>query len=462
MIRAALLFLAYFGIVSIAFDADTTIPVCAKKSSPNDIYFDLSNMGLNAIRRPFVSGPSVTCVNLAGNRITRLEKGAFDGLPELRYLNLAKNPVSFEDFMNMSFPALRELVLDGPFSDNNGYDSYDTRQRHNPLSTYYTNVDYGMTRLEEILPILLPRLEKLSLRNYGKNTVTRWLEYFIVPNLTHLYIAGNSLSESNLPKTYTESLTHLNMDNNKVEMFATNFPKLRYLSINHNKIENVCNHNCNRHSLSLHDMPELEYLSLVGNGITTIESNFFEDSDNLRSLHLGMNKMRYLPRHLFNNMSSLKNLSLDLNELTEIPDLCGLGALEVLTLNGNQISIIDHTSFCNLSNLRSIDLSNNSLTSVTDGTFVQLSGLTILDLSFNNIEALPDNWMGPGHSLDNLNLDGNLFNDVANMSLGLIEDLDTLSIGYNPLRMITIRSLVTLPPNMKIDVSRIYDSKLPR
>ena len=413
--------------------------VCEERSPADGILIDLSYMGLVNIRKNVVSSPEVTGLNLAGNEIKTIEPGAFDGLLELKYLDLSMNPVKFSDFISTHFPKLQTLIVDGPFKYQRYYqfdDSYD--------------VPSNVTKV-------LPNLEKLSLCKHTQSFALIWLRHLIAPKLTHLYLSKNDLAEDFIiPDIYVSSIRHINLDNNRFDEFLYTFSNLRSLSMNHNQISNLCNKNCNtsceyKH-MSLRGMPQLEELSLMNNGIIGIDKNAFEYSGNLRILNLGNNSLQYFSNHTFDNMRNLTVLKLNNNQLMEVLDICALINLVELQLDGNKINYVDEMSFCDLPNLAVINLSHNGLYLVSANTFVGLPSLKELDLSWNNLKSLPDNWMGLESNLHTLRLHGNVFNDFANMSLGHLKELQLLSIGHNPIKTITVQSLLTFPMNMNIDV----------
>ena len=441
MIRANLLLCIFcVGIARSLGDDDlSSNSTLCEERSPDDIFFDLSNMGLQKIRKNFVSSPGVTCLNLAENDVRTIEPGAFDGLPELKYLDLSMNLVSFHDFISTPFPKLQKLVMDGPFNQDQEYAQFG----------YNFNDNYNSD-----VTNMLPNLKKLSLCQHNGLLASRWLERLITPKLTHLYLSNNYLDDFVTPDYFASSIQHINLDANRIQNFLHALPNLRSLSMNHNQIKSLCNTNCGLEDMSLRGMPQLEELSLINNGINLIEVGAFEHSGNLRILNLGINSLEYFSRRMFVNMTNLNALNLSNNQLTEVLDICELKNLVELRLDGNKIISVDETSFCDLPKLAVINLSHNGLQSVSVDTFDGLLNLQELDLSWNNLKSLPDSWMGFESSLHTLRLDGNAFDDFANMSLGHLKELKLLSMGRNPIKTITVQSTLTLPMNMKIDVSR--------
>ena len=401
-----------------------------------DTFLDLSNTGFVKLRKHFMLDLAITCLNLAENAVTTIKPGAFDGLPELKHLNLSMNPVNFDDFMGTSFPKLETLVMNGPFSKSENYQRPGDR-----------NYREGNAIL------ILPNLKKLSLCQYSRSSALIWLEHLITPNLTHLYFSENELDNFIVPDDYVSSIRHINLDNNKIKVFLHTLPNLRSLSMNHNEIASLCNINCNYNSMSLRGMPKLEELSLMNNRLSNIYMDAFEHSGKLRILNLGNNALEYLSSNNFDNLTRLEVLKLNNNQLTKVPDICALRNLIELRLDHNKIISVHAMSFCDLVNLEVLNLNHNGLQHVATVTFDGLLSLEELDLSWNNLTSVPDSWMGFYSTLHTLRLDGNLFDDFTSMSLGHLKKLQLLSFGQNPIKTITIESILTLPKHMKIDLS---------
>ena len=425
MIRANLLFcICCVGIVKCFGDDDLSSepPLCEEKT-PAGAILDLSNMGLVNISRNLVSNPAVTCLNLAGNAIRTFEPGTFDGLPELKYLNLSMNPIKFDDFMNMSFPKLETLVMDRPFKQDERYDQGG--------EDYHENGN---------LKKVSPNLKKLSLRQYYGLFDYSWLQNLIPPNLTHLYLSKNDLIYFTVSPQIGFSIEHIDLDYNKISRFENShilytenlLPNLRSLSMNHNYIEGFCGESIQNSCMDLRNMTQLKQLFLWSNVITELKRTSFMGLDNLSILDLGNNMIRNISMETFDSTPALEVLKLNDNWMKQPPPICGLKNLVELRLEGNKILYLNKMSFCGLPKLAVIDLSRNGLQSVKTTTFSGLLSLKELDLSWNKITSLPDGWSGFKSNLHTLRLDGNFFKYFANMSLGNLKELELLSVRQNP------------------------------
>ena len=490
MIRVSLLCLTCFGVFVACDEAvaptKSVIPVCKDKSA-QDIFLDLSHMGLQKISKSFASSASITCINLEGNEVVTIDHEAFDGLPQLKYLNFANNSLSsFSDLSKTALSNLRTLILDGPSKNeresdfkywellhhyrimrqeyefmrdrgcsfNNYLENYETLRSNEGSSLSYSNVSYKFEHF------VLPELEELSLRYHEPTYLFNMLRSFEVPNLKRLHISNNALHDIDyFPNAIY--LTHLYLDDNYLRiLMESSLKSLEYLSMDRNQIQKVCSQYCNTDSISIHSMYNLTYLSLVQNNISEIDSDAFENCVNLRNLRLSDNNIDHFMKHTFDNLSRLEELALDNNKLTSVPDICALKQLNSLSLSGNEIATINANSFCNLPNLTVINLSNNRLTNIPDGSFGQITHLKTLDLSRNALTSLSETWINLHNSLSSLKLDSNRFNDIESMSLHFLKVLRNLSFRNNPFKNITIESLLNLPPQTQIDLSRARRSIL--
>ena len=103
-------------------------------------------------------------------------------------------------------------------------------------------------------------------------------------------------------------------------------------------------------------------LRLVGQNLTSLPEQVFDNLPPLKSLELEVDDLPSLPGEVFNSLSTLTRLDLHGEDLTSLPQ--GV--------------------FGNLENLTVLDLSDSGLTSLPDGVFGSLGSLEKLYLSGNN------------------------------------------------------------------------------
>ncbi|KAM4606252.1 transforming growth factor beta activator LRRC33 [Polymixia lowei] len=160
------------------------------------------------------------------------------------------------------------------------------------------------------------------------------------------------------------------------------------LQLNHNRIQTLQNK-------SLLHYPLLCTLSLAANGLETLESNTFQDSQQLESLYLAENNLHIgyqEASHALIKLTRLRVLDLSENELEDNMAsvlLQNLTSLEYLNLSRNLLLRLDESSFWNLHQLKELDLQGNMLFEI-DGAFDSTPKLQRLNLAFNYLSCLID------------------------------------------------------------------------
>ncbi|TYH82255.1 hypothetical protein ES332_D02G046700v1 [Gossypium tomentosum] len=217
--------------------------------------------------------------------------------------------------------------------------------------------------------------------------------------LKSLYLSGNAIGG--------------NLENEGFGKLASTLSNLEILDLSENYLNDSI-------LLSLSELSSLWYLDL--------SDNKFERSSHLRGLN-NLTNLKYLDLS-GNNIESISNqdgtqLSLTNLEELDLSDnlfrnntisfLQGLSSLKSLTLYGNDLQgSLDTKGLSNLTNLKKLDLSENqieSFQSIKDGG-------RILELTH----------------LEELYLDGNLFNTSVFASLNKLSNLKSLSIRGNELK----------------------------
>ena len=375
---------------------------------------------------------ALNCLNLEGNQITKISPEAFKLLPNIYYLNLARNLIptsklmSFNGHMHLKTLILDENMLDKKYCDLR-------------IQFYFLN------------------LENLYLRNDGICNISPNLKTNL-PKLSHLYLTQNKIQGElevfdNMPST----LTHLYLEKNLIRRFNTTMIKnIEFLALDDNKIQIICNTYCHKFSLSLNSATNLKYLSVSGNDIIGVEPDAFDDTFNLKSLNLSNNKIQIIRKGSFNSLTKLQYLSINNNFLKTIPDLSSLTSLQILNLSNNKIEIIPTREFGNLSMLKVLSLSNNSLRAVGVESFANLMYLEKLDLSNNKLNHLPINWLTASDKLRVLDLRGNCFTEFKSLSLGNMKSLEIIFLQKNPLNYVNTGSLVNLPRNVSLYLENEY------
>ena len=278
---------------------------------PNLESLHLSGVPFEFFKAHFnLSFPRLTTLYLTENGLKYLDSNLLSRLPSsLKTLHLEKN--QFND-INLEFMGnLEELYLD-----------------ENPLNRveiYHS--DNALKRLS---------LSKCFLQDEVENLVSVYFPFLIELDLSYNKICSLSVEAfRNTPSLEALSLSHNELTALPDLRRLTN---LRSLSLSHNSID----------SLSVADpiLPSsLQILSLRGNRIRSIDSDFFEHN-HLEEVDLSVNMLRSLPQGWARGMKELRHLNLKSNQFASIGDMMvsSLLALNELHIKGNVLKSINETS----------------------------------------------------------------------------------------------------------------------
>ncbi|KAM8868397.1 extracellular matrix protein 2 isoform 1-T2 [Synchiropus picturatus] len=305
-------------------------------------------------------------LSLEGNNITNIPAEAFNGIPNLEWINLKKNKLTSAGIDANAFKGLktlRRLYLDG-----------------NLLETVPSNLPSTLQELK-ISENRLQRIHKNDFRDLG--------------DLVILELEGNLLSESNVdpqgfspltqlsylrlgrnhfrtvPQGLPGSLLELYLENNLIEEISeTVFNQthmLNVISLRHNRLDEtkiaplawIQHRNIESIDLSHNDfylvpsyLPKsLVHLVLVRNNIERIPGYVFAHMDpGLEYLYLSFNKLDgegIEPESFFGAYHSMVELCLDHNQLESVPSgINEMTNLHFLRLNNNKIRSIPDESIC--------------------------------------------------------------------------------------------------------------------
>ncbi|TYH82263.1 hypothetical protein ES332_D02G047500v1 [Gossypium tomentosum] len=255
--------------------------------------------------------------------------------------------------------------------------------------------------------------------------------------LKSLYLRGNAISG--------------NLENEGFGKLSSTLSNLEILDLSENYLNDSI-------LLSLSELSSLRYLDLSYNRFERSSHprgfQWLSRLTKLETLDLSGNSLKNSILLQMRNLSSLKTLSLSGNQLggklLHIQDgtQLRLTNLEELYLGGNLFRNNTISSLEGLSSLKSLTLYNNSLQGSLDTKGLSnLTNLKKLDLSVNQIESfqsfkvmkLYKSFVDGGRKLElthleELNLDGNLFNTSVFASLNKLSNLKSLSIRDNGLK----------------------------
>ncbi|XP_011356804.1 leucine-rich repeats and immunoglobulin-like domains protein 1 [Pteropus vampyrus] len=244
---------------------------------------DLSWNNITEIRTAcFPHGLPIKELNLASNRISTLESGAFDGLSRsLLVLRLSKNRITQLPVKAFKLPRLTQLW----------------HLESNSLVEVNSGSLYGLTALHQ-----------LHLSNNSISRINRdgWS---FCQKLHELILSFNNLTrldEESLADL--SSLSILRLSHNSISHIAEGAFKglknLRVLDLDHNEISGTIEDT----SGAFTGLDSLSKLTLFGNKIKSVAKRAFLGLDGLEHLNLGENAIRSVQFDAFVKMKNLKEL----------------------------------------------------------------------------------------------------------------------------------------------------------
>ncbi|XP_017892218.2 nephrocan-like, partial [Ceratina calcarata] len=254
--------------------------------------------------RSFVISSSIRCITLRSPGL-RMMSGAFEDLPNLKYLDLRENQIDTNDLFSFGpLPTVEVLLLGG----QNSY------------------IHLGDIEINNVYS----ELEYLDLSNIGIGYITVRQENPF-PKLKYLNFAQNRKEEFSFGSSLSDSLIYLDLSKNLITSYAPRLTNLSLLWLAENEIEQI-----GEGGLNLSALKQLEILSVADNRISSIDEGAFTSLANLRYLNLSGNALSIGNLVSLNFSESFEILVLDRNSLVDIPNL-NSSTITTLSLKCNQI-----------------------------------------------------------------------------------------------------------------------------
>ncbi|KAL7614573.1 hypothetical protein Lser_V15G08978 [Lactuca serriola] len=245
-----------------------------------------------------------------------------------------------------------------------------------------------------------------------QGTLHRNTSLFRLPHLQTLNLAYNDLTDSQLPRDFSNRLTHLNISqcgftgSNSWEILL--LPKLVSLDLSWN--------------YGLHMQPD-------------VLKNLLQNSSHLSELLMPQIHIGWVLPTFFNLSSSLKSLDLSYTDLQGklLDNIFDLQYLEKLDLSAN-FDLTGPLPNVNTSlniPLKRLDLSNCGLVGSLPKSLANLRHLTSLDLSYNNLTGILPSFLFTLPFLEDIILGSNTFSGGLPSTLFNHQSLKRLSLGGN-------------------------------
>lgn len=355
-----------------------------KGCTMSDVTVSCDNAKLTSI--PPLSIPELKSLNLEGNDITSIPAGAFNGIPDVEWINFSKNKITSQNIDPQAFKGLKflsRLYMDGnlleqiptalpstlqelKINENNLCEIH--KNSFKELSNLITlEMEGNMLNEGNMDPMALTTLTGLSYLRLGRNYF-RTIPQGLPPSLLELYLENNMIEEiSEGVFNQTNNLNVVILRHNKIE--ESRIAPLAW--INHKTLESIDLSYNNLYLVPSFLPKSLVHLVLVGNQIERIPGYVFAHMEpGLEYLYLSYNKLDgegVEPESFVGCLHSMTELCLDHNQLTDVPiGITEMTSLHFFRLNNNQIRNIAVDSICDPINeedsqLVALRLENNLL-----------------------------------------------------------------------------------------------------
>ncbi|XP_070704214.1 extracellular matrix protein 2 [Pempheris klunzingeri] len=315
---------------------------------------------------PPLAIPELKSLSLEGNNISSIPAEAFNGIPNLEWINLKKNKLTSAGIDAKAFKGLkmlRRLYLDGNLLDAVPSDLPPTLQELKISENRLRGINENSFQDQSSLVILElegnllsegnvdPRafapLIQLSYLRLGRNHF-RTVPQGLPMSLLELYLENNLIEEiSEAVFNQTQSLNVVSLRHNRLD--ETRIAPMAW--INHRNLESIDLSHNDLYLVPSYLPRSLVHLVLVGNNIERIPGYVFAHMDpGLEYLYLSYNKLDgegIEPESFFGSFNSMVEVCLDHNQLVTVPSgINEMTNLHFLRLNNNKIRSIPDEAIC--------------------------------------------------------------------------------------------------------------------
>ncbi|XP_067252550.1 extracellular matrix protein 2 [Chanodichthys erythropterus] len=352
--------------------------------SISDVTVTCENAKLTGI--PPLSIPELKSLSLQGNEIKTIPAGAFNGIPNLEWIDFGKNKILSSGIDPQAFKGLKflsRLYMDGNLLEQIPSELPSTLQElkinENNLKEIEENSFEGLSSLVtleiegnllsegNVHPQAFKPLKELTYLRLSRNHF-RTIPQGLPASLLELYLENNLIEEiSETAFNHTTNINVVVLRHNKLD--ESSIAPLAW--INHRNLESIDLSHNNFYLVPSFLPKSLVHLVLAGNQIERIPGYVFAHMEpGLEYLYLSYNKLdgdAVEPESFFGTFNTMTELCLDHNQLTSIPmGINEMTTLHFLRLNNNKIRHISEDAICDPlndddSHLVALRLENNFL-----------------------------------------------------------------------------------------------------
>lgn len=420
-----------------------------------NVELDFSYMGLEVIKKKFISSPYVKSLTLQHNDIASFEENTFDTLSNLEHLDLSNNKLTPETLFSFGgIPSLKSLILDTNFVTRYSDSACYYRGYYRSCGTkQYCKPNFGCVSRYSNMKITYnyPNLNYLSLRNIDIDSVpSDFGPHF--PKLSGLDLSENNFEDNSnsLMASIPSTVTDLILEN--VELTSLTDLEVQQhitlLKLNFNNFNTLSSQDCDSNTLCLKGLRNLKSLYISGCNIELIQADAFTDLTNLIYLDISDNNFGQIPDGAFDFMPNLTGLNVSRNSLSTLPKTNMLQNLSILIMDGMKNNLIFSSleELPQLPMLEVLSLRQNQLTSISCTFLNKLPELRILDLSNNQIVSLKSwSWQS---NLQKLHLNSNKILDIDDLELSEAKSLELLDLQNNMIESVKLSALKHLKDDL--------------
>lgn len=389
---------------------------------PELIEIDLSYNQISVIESDvfFFGARKLRKVNLSNNNILQIHSEAFNGSPDLEYIDLRENNLgamhTFHRSEKLSVVHLEEnqivhfhctLIL--------------ARSESNPFSLYvsWTHVfefdRYHTCKNQQLQVIVNNRLSS---------------GVFITPNgLRELRCHEQSFDY------LVEFYANHNVLKNVVEILPCIGSSIEVLDLSNNLIGEL-------HPDAFERFIELKRLYLSGTMLVKFDANSFECLKNLRALDVSQNNLKAIEN--IDAFSKLETLEAAKNELKNVREIIEKSSksLKFLDLSDSKMESLRSNTFDHLTQLNTLVLSNTNLAISDFNPFEPLNRLLALDISQNYLANVNFDYLSSTFNiLMGLNVANCQISNVSDVIRQLSVSLEQLNLSGNNLAAFDVQKL---------------------